>query len=59
MAIKCKICKYCKKKKIETVSLPCGHVGTCLNCAVKKIDCYMCGKPITHFNWAEEDEEED
>lgn len=36
------LCKICYKEKMEVLSVPCGHVFACIQCAVTLDQCAVC-----------------
>lgn len=40
------LCKICLKEKAETMFIPCGHVISCVQCAVTLDQCAVCREPL-------------
>jgi hypothetical protein len=38
------MCKVCQSKDINCVSLPCGHMSTCVDCINEETKCRVCNK---------------
>lgn len=41
------LCKICYKEKMEVLSIPCGHIFACIQCAVSLDQCAVCRKSFT------------
>lgn len=39
-------CRKCKKERVETLFLPCRHLGVCEHCAELMDDCCICNAKI-------------
>jgi hypothetical protein len=40
------LCKICLEQELGTVFLPCGHIMTCVKCAIMFTDCPFCRQEI-------------
>lgn len=40
------LCKICYKEKLEVLFMPCGHIISCIQCAVTIEQCAMCRLPF-------------
>lgn len=58
-----KTCAICLEKDSNTISLPCGHLCQCYECASKMSDsfynCPMCNEPLSSYKYAFNDVKED
>lgn len=41
------LCKICYKEKMEVLSIPCGHIVACIQCAVTLDQCAVCRHPYS------------
>ena len=44
----CKMCKFCKTKRANTIFLPCGHMAYCIGCTreLEMETCFLCRRHI-------------
>lgn len=42
-----RMCKICYNGELAVVFLPCGHIVTCVKCALEMTTCAVCRKPVT------------
>ncbi|CAI6373103.1 unnamed protein product [Macrosiphum euphorbiae] len=40
------LCKICYKEEMKVVLIPCGHVVTCIQCALTLEQCAVCRQPL-------------